>query len=70
VKQGKNEHSGYCIVDREGWQGYNKCLAWDPHAAERTLVLGMIRGSGVAVDRHRKGEEKEAAQKSDDGNTV
>ena len=61
---------GKNFVDREDWQGYNKGLAWGPHEAERTLVLGMIHGSGVAVDRHRKGKEEEAAQKSNDGNTV
>ena len=70
MRRGKNEDSRYCIVDRKDWQGDNKGLAWDSHKAERTLVLGMIRGSGVAVDRHRKGEEEETAQKSDDGNTV
>jgi hypothetical protein len=70
VKRAKNEDSHDCIVDRKDWQGYNKGLAWDSHEAECTLVPGMIRGSGVAVDRHRKGKEKETAQKPDDGNTV
>jgi hypothetical protein len=70
VRQGKNENSGDCIVDREDWQGYNKGLAWWPYEAERTLVLGTIPSHSVAVHRHRKGKEEEAAQKSNDGNMV
>jgi hypothetical protein len=30
----------------------------------------MIRGSGMTVDRDRKGKEEKAAQKCNDGNTV
>jgi hypothetical protein len=70
VRRGKNEDSRYGIVDREDRQRYNKCLAWGPYEAERTLVLGTIHSNGVAVNRHRKGTEEEAAQKSNDGNTI
>lgn len=70
MRRGKNEDSRYCIVDREDRPRYNKCLAWGPYEAERTLVLGTIHSIGVAVNRHHKGTEEEAAQKSNDGNTV
>ena len=68
MRRGNNEKSPYCIVDGEDWRGYNQGLARDPHEAEGTLVLGMIHGSGMTVDRHREGKEKETAQKPDDGN--
>lgn len=70
MRRGNNEESPYYIVDGEDWQGYNNCLARDPYKAEGTLVLGMIHGSSMTVDRHREGKEEEAAQKSNDGNTV
>jgi len=70
VKRGNNEASLYRRVDREDWQGYNTCFAREPYEAEGTIVLSMIHRSGVAVDRHRKGKEAEAAQKANDSNTV
>lgn len=70
MRRSKNEDSHDYIVDKEDWQGYNTCLAWGPYEAEHTLVLGTIHSSAVAVRRHRKSKEKEAAQKSNDGNTV
>jgi hypothetical protein len=70
VRRGNNKESPYCIIDKEDWQGYHKCLARAPHEAEDTLVLGMIHSSGMTVDRHREGKKEETAQKPDDGNTA
>jgi len=68
VRRGNNEGSPYCIIDREDWQRYNTCLARDPYEAECTLVLGMIYGSSMAVNRYREGKEKKTAQKPNGSN--
>ena len=65
MRRGNNAESPYHTVDRENGQGYETRLAQEPYETERTRVLGMIHGSGMAVHRHREGKEQQTAQKPD-----
>jgi hypothetical protein len=70
VGRGNNKESPDGIVDRKDWQGHHHSLARYSYEAEGALVLGMIHGSGMTVHRHDEGEQAEAAQQPDDGQTT
>ena len=70
MRRSNNEESPYFIVDRQDWQRRNKYLTRDPEETQGTLVLVMINGGGMAVDRHREGKEAEAAEKPYNGKTT